>query len=586
MNVRERVDALRAKMKELGVLAYCIPSSDPHQSEYLPECYKTREYISGFTGSAGTALVTMDAAILWTDGRYFLQAERQLEGSPFVLYKMGEPDVPSLGEYLGEKLKKGDALGFDGKVVSLSMFEDLKDSLDDGVKIVSNRDLVAEIWEERPKSKLSKAFVFGEEYAGESVATKIKDLREVLREKKADFTVIGALEDVCYLFNIRGRDVKCNPVITAYALVDMERAILFVSSEQLDDKVRAHLAKEGVEVRGYDDVFDEASKMKGVGYIDPSRTNTYLYNKINTKLIRGINITSSMKAIKNPVELDNFRKTMAIDGVAMLSILKWVEEHAGSGITEWDVSEKLLEFRKKGDKFLEESFETIAGYAGNGAIVHYAPSPTSSARLEKKSFLLLDSGGHYLTGTTDITRTIPLGELTEEEKENYTLVLKAHIQLALACFKKGCTGYALDVITRQPIWRCGKDYKHGTGHGVGMVLSVHEGPQSISPRPIDVPMALGMVTSNEPGIYIAGKHGIRIESLIVTRPFCENEHGTFYQFETITICPIDTRPIIKKMMLQEEIEWLNSYHKKVYEVLEKRVASDMLPFLKEKTKEI
>lgn len=586
MNVREKVDALRAKMKEIGVSAYCVPSSDPHQSEYLPDCYKTREYISGFTGSAGTALVTMDEAILWTDGRYFLQAEKQLEGSPFVLYKMGEPGVPSLGEYLGEKLRKGDALGFDGKVVSLSMFEDLKNTLDDGVKIVSNRDLVAEIWVDRPKSKLSKAFVFGEEYAGESVASKIKVVRKHLKEKKADFTVIGALEDVCYLFNIRGNDVKCNPVITAYALVDSQRAILFVSEVQLNDEVRAHLRKEGVEVKDYNDVFDEVAKMKGVAYIDPSRSNTYLCDKINAKIIRGINVTSSMKTIKNAVELNNFREAMAVDGVAMLSILKWVEENAGNGITEWDVSEKLLEFRKEGDRFLEESFETIAGYGANGAIVHYAPSPASSARLERKSFLLLDSGGHYLTGTTDITRTIPLGELTEEEKENYTLVLKAHIQLALARFKKGCTGCALDAITRQPIWRYGKDYKHGTGHGVGMVLSVHEGPQSISPRPIDVPMEAGMVTSDEPGIYIAGKHGIRIESLIVTLPFCENEHGTFYQFETITICPIDTRPIIKKMLLQEEVEWLNNYHKKVYEILEKRVRTDMLPFLKEKTKEI
>lgn len=585
-SIKERVDALRSKMRESGILAYLVPSSDPHQSEYLPAHYKTREYISGFTGSAGTALVTLDEAILWTDGRYFLQAEKQLAGTPFVLYKMGEAGVPTLTEYLKNKLKKGDALGFDGKVVSLSMFEDLKKNLTNGVTMTSDRDLVGEIWEDRPKAKLSKAFVFGEEYSGESARDKIERVRKMLKEEGASSTVIGALEDVCYLFNIRGRDVECNPVVTAYGYVDETRAILFVAGEQLTDEVRTHLSTEGVEVLGYNDVFSFVEKLKGAVHLDPARTNTYLFSNIKTDVIKKLNITSSMKAIKNDVELANFREAMAVDGVAMLSILKWVEENAGSGITEWDVSEKLLEFRKRGDKFIEMSFETIAGYGPDGAIIHYAPSSSGSPRLEKKSFLLLDSGGHYLTGTTDITRTIPLGELTDEERENYTAVLKAHIQLALAKFKKGATGYALDAITRQPIWRLGKDYKHGTGHGVGMVLSVHEGPQSISTKMLDVPMELGMVTSDEPGIYIAGKHGIRIESLIATIPYCENEHGTFYQFETITICPIDVRPVLKERMLQEEIDWLNAYHEKVYQVLEKRVAPDMLPFLKEKTKKI
>lgn len=583
-SIKEKVEALRSKMKESGVVAYLVPSADPHQSEYLPEHYKTREYISGFTGSAGTALVTLEEAILWTDGRYFLQAEKQLSGTPFVLYKMGEPGVPTLTEYLKKKLKKSERLGFDGKVVSLSMFEDLRKNLPDGVEMFSDRDLVGEIWENRPKAKLSKAFVFGKEYSGKDAKDKIEQVRKTLKEEGVSSTVIGALEDVCYLFNIRGRDVKCNPVVTVYGYVDERRAILFIAEEQLTDEVKTYLSAQGVEVMDYNDVFTFAEKLEGSVYLDPTRTNTYLFSKIKADVVKKLNITSSMKAIKNDVELANFREAMAVDGVAMLSIIKWVEENAGSGITEWDVSEKLLEFRKKGDKFIEESFETIAGYGPDGAIIHYAPSSSGSAKLEKKSFLLLDSGGHYLTGTTDITRTIPLGELTDEEKENYTAVLKGHIQLALARFKKGTTGCALDAITREPIWRLGKDYKHGTGHGVGMVLSVHEGPQSISTKVMDVPMELGMVTSNEPGLYIANKHGIRIESLIATVPFCENEHGIFYQFETITICPIDMRPILKEKMLQEEIDWLNAYHEKVYTVLEKRVAPDMLPFLKEKTK--
>ncbi len=586
MTIKEKVDALRMKMKEEGVKAYIIPSSDPHQSEYLPEHYKTREFISGFTGSAGTALVTDKEAILITDGRYFLQAEKQLSGTPFVLYRMGEPGVPTLMEYLAKNVKEGEKIGFDGKVVSLSMFEDLKKTLGDKVGFVTGKDLVGEVWKDRPAPVLSKAFVFGKEYSGEDAKDKIERVRCALKEKKVDATVIGALEDVCYLFNIRGRDVRCNPVVTAYALIDEKRAILFISDVQITDEVKSYLTSQGVEIAGYEAVFDEVANLKGSVFLDPSRTNTYLYSKIKAKVEKGLNITSRMKAVKNDVELNNFREAMAVDGVAMLSILKWVEENAGSGITEWDVSEKLLEFRKRGDKFIEESFETIAGYGPDGAIIHYAPSSSGSAKLEKKSFFLLDSGGHYLTGTTDITRTIPLGPLTDEEKENYTAVLKGHIQLALAKFKKGTTGYALDAITRQPIWRLGKDYKHGTGHGVGMVLSVHEGPQSISTKFIDVPIELGMVTSDEPGLYIANKHGIRIESLVATVPFCENEHGTFYQFETITICPIDVRPIVKEMMLPEEIEWLNAYHKKVYEILEKRVDKSMLGFLKEKTQAI
>lgn len=585
MGIKERVEALRSKMRENAIASYCIPSSDPHMSEYLPEHYKTRQFISGFTGSAGTALVTMDEAILWTDGRYFLQAERQLKDTPFVLYKMGEPGVPTLTEYLSKKMNKGERLGFDGKVVSLSLLEDLKKHLD-GIEFATDKDLIGEIWQDRPAMKLSKAFVFGIEYSGEEAKSKIEKVRAMLKEKHLDSTVIGALEDVCYLFNIRGRDVKCNPVVTSYALVDEKRAILFVAKEQITDEVKNYLSSQDVELESYEAVFSYAEKLTGSIYLDPLRTNSYLYGKIKGKVEKGLNFTSKLKAIKNNVELANFREAMAVDGVAMLSILKWVEENAGSGITEWDVSEKLLEFRKKGENFIEESFETIAGYGPDGAIIHYAPSSSGSSKLEKKSFLLLDSGGHYLTGTTDITRTIPLGPLTDEEKENYTLVLKGHIQLALAKFKNGTLGYALDALTRQPIWRSGKDYKHGTGHGVGMVLSVHEGPQSISSKFLDVPMELGMVTSDEPGLYIAGRHGIRIESLIVTVPFCENEHGTFYQFETITICPIDTRPIIKDMMLPEEIEWLNAYHKKVYEVLEKRVDVSMLPFLKEKTKAI
>lgn len=383
MGIKERVEALRSKMRENAIASYCIPSSDPHMSEYLPEHYKTRQFISGFTGSAGTALVTMDEAILWTDGRYFLQAERQLKDTPFVLYKMGEPGVPTLTEYLSKKMNKGERLGFDGKVVSLSLLEDLKKHLD-GIEFATDKDLIGEIWQDRPAMKLSKAFVFGIEYSGEEAKSKIEKVRAMLKEKHLDSTVIGALEDVCYLFNIRGRDVKCNPVVTSYALVDEKRAILFVAKEQITDEVKNYLSSQDVELESYEAVFSYAEKLTGSIYLDPLRTNSYLYGKIKGKVEKGLNFTSKLKAIKNNVELANFREAMAVDGVAMLSILKWVEENAGSGITEWDVSEKLLEFRKKGENFIEESFETIAGYGPDGAIIHYAPSSSGSSKLEKK----------------------------------------------------------------------------------------------------------------------------------------------------------------------------------------------------------
>ncbi|UTC76235.1 aminopeptidase P family protein [Treponema sp. OMZ 792] len=585
MNIRDRVAALRQKMKEHSLSAYLIPSSDPHQSEYLPENYKTREFISGFTGSAGTVLVTKDKAILWTDGRYFLQAEKQLEGSGIELYKMMEPGVPTVNEFLKSALKPGEKLGMDGRVVSVYSFDSMQKELG-GIELVTDIDLIGEIWKDRPQAVLSEAFILEEKYTGKSAKEKIEEVRYMLTEKKADSTVIGALEDVCYLFNVRGRDVRCNPVVTAYAIVDKTRAIIFISSKQLTDEVKSYFASQGVTVMGYEDVFAEAAKLTGKVYIDPSRTNVYLYSQIKANVEKGLNLTSTLKAIKNAVELKNFDDAMEKDGAAMVKILKWVEENAGKGITEWDVSEKLLKFRAEGKDFLEESFETISGYGPNGAIIHYAPSPAESAKLQPKSFLLLDSGGQYLNGTTDITRTIKLGELTEQEKTDYTLVLKAHISLARAKFKAGTTGHAIDTIPREHLWARGRDYKHGTGHGVGYVLSVHEGPQSISSRFLDVPMKLGMVTSNEPGLYVAGSHGIRIESLIVTTEFAKTDDGEFYQFKTITLCPIDTRPIVPGILSDEDINWLNEYHKEVRERLSPYLDEAHKAFLVDRTKAI
>ncbi|WP_024467369.1 aminopeptidase P family protein [Treponema pedis] len=585
MNVPERIAALRQKMEALSLSAYLVPSSDPHQSEYLPENYKTRAFISGFTGSAGTVVVTKDKAILWTDGRYFLQAEKQLEGSGVELYKMAEPNVPTVNEFLRSVLKDGEKLGMDGKVIALRTYEAMQAELA-GIEFVTTVDLIGDIWSDRPSQILSKAFIQDVKYAGKSPKEKLEQLRKELCSKNCSSTLIGALEDVCYLFNIRGSDITCNPVVTAYAIVETEKATLFISEKQLTSEVKDFLSSQGVQIKDYEAVFEEASRLGGTVYLDPSRTNVFLFEKIKTKIEKGLNITSTMKAVKNEIELKNFDKAMEKDGAAMIKILKWVEENADKGVTEWDVSEQLLKFRAEGEGFIEASFETISGYGPNGAVIHYSPEKKTCAALQPKSFLLLDSGGHYFDGTTDITRTIPLGPLTEEEKENYTLVLKAHINLARAKFKAGTTGFALDTLARAPLWAFGKDYKHGTGHGVGFVLSVHEGPQSISGKYIDVPMQLGMVTSNEPGLYIAGSHGIRIESLVVTVPFMKTGDGDFYRFKTITLCPIDTRPIIKNLLSSEEIEWLNEYHKEVFERLSPYVDGVYKEFLKKKTEAI
>jgi len=593
MNIPERIAALRQKMKECALDAYIIPSSDPHQNEYLPEPYKTREFMSGFTGSAGTLLVTAEKAGLWTDGRYFLQAENQLKGSGITLFKMEEPGVPTLNAFLKSELRAASKIGMDGKVVSLQNYEAMQKELE-GMELVTDKDLVAAIWNNRPEPALSEAFILSQEYAGKSAAEKIAEVRTALTEKGAGATLIGACEDVCYLFNIRGNDIPCNPVLISYALIDKTRALLFINEKQINAQVRSVLEKEGITVAPYEAVFSEAEKLKGTVYLDGVRTNVYLRSKIKSCVVQGLNISSALKAVKNQTELRNFNIAMEKDGAAMVKILKWVEDNASAnamgtvntaaGISEFDVSKKLLEFRGEGEDFIEASFETISAYGANAAIVHYAPPEHGSALLEPKGFLLLDSGGHYINGTTDITRTIPLGHLSAEEKESYTLVLQSHIRLALAQFKAGTIGLSLDTITRLPLWERGMDYNHGTGHGVGYLLPVHEGPQSISKRPVNEAIKLGMVTSNEPGYYAAGKYGIRIENLIVTVPAKTTESGEFYRFKTITLCPIDTRPLAPGILSQREIDWLNAYHEEVRTRLSPYVDEAHRLFLEEKTK--
>ena len=582
MTIVERITLLRQKMSEYGFDAYFIPTSDPHQCEYLAEHDKARVFISGFTGSAGSVVVTQTAALLWTDGRYFLQAEQELKGSGIALQKSGEPDVPSFFEYLAETLPAGSIIAMDGKVISADMFRLFKTKLPD-LQFDVSHDLIGEIWHDRPAPVLSKAFIHELRYTGKSAAEKIAAVRAVLKEKRADATVIGALEDVCYVFNIRGNDIEATPVVTAYALIDMHNAYLYIDERQMTDTVREALKKEGVTVAAYDAVFADAGKLAGTVYLDPARTNVFLRNAVTAEIIEGLNITAEMKAVKNDVELTNYRNAFLKDGIAMVKILKWVEEQCSSGITEWDVSEQLLQFRSEQPDFLEVSFTTIAGYGTNAAVIHYSPKKDTAAVLQPKGFLLLDSGGQYLDGTTDITRTIPLGPLTQEEKEDYTLVLKGHIQLATAKFPEQTLGYKLDSFARAPLWQYGKDYKHGTGHGVGYLLAVHEGPQVIGLRHVDYPMKAGMITSNEPGMYCAGSHGIRIENLTLTKQWKKTPYGDFLCFETLTLCPIDTRPVIKEMLQPEELDWLNGYNRTVYDALAPHLDDAHKSFLRERT---
>jgi len=582
MTIIDRINLLRKKMQEQRFDAYYIPTSDPHQSEYLAEHDKARVFISGFTGSAGSILITKDEALLWTDGRYFLQAEQELKGSGIRLQKSGEPNVPTVYEYLAQTLPQGSKIGMDGKIVSVNAFTQFNSQVPN-LEFITDCDLIDEIWEDRPEPVFSTVFLHDIRYTGKSAAEKIKEVREALSAKGADSTIIGALEDICYLFNLRGRDIECTPLVTAYASVDRQTAHLYIDARQMTEPVKAALEKEGISVAPYEAVFADAEQLSGTVYLDPSRTNIFLYNKIKADIIEGLNITSALKAVKNEVEISNYRNAFVKDGIAMVKILKWVEEHADCGVTEWDVSEQLLKFRAEQPDFLEASFTTIAGYGANAAIIHYGPKKESAALLQPKGFLLLDSGGQYLDGTTDITRTIPLGPLTAEEKEDYTLVLKGHIQLALAKFPENTLGYKLDIFARAPLWQYGKDYRHGTGHGVGYVLSVHEGPQNIGLRYVDYPMKAGMITSNEPGFYCAGSHGIRIENVTLTKAWKTTEYGSFLQFETLTLCPIDTRPVVKALLLPEEIKWLNEYNRTVYAALEAHLDKAHCAFLKERT---
>jgi Xaa-Pro aminopeptidase len=591
MTYEEKLSRIRTQMKADKVDAYIIPSADPHISEYLPKHYKCIPFTSGFTGSAGTLVITHDFAGLWADFRYFEQAEEQLKNSSFELVKQKVQHAPEYIQWLSQKLEKGAIVATDEKLLSVLLGDLLTQQLSVKGIGLQSKDYLASIWENRPELPAEKAFLISEEQAGESVSSKLAGVRAELLRHRADYHLVSSLDDLAWIFNIRGKDVNFNPVVLSFALISHDHATLFINPDKLTEDEKIVLLRSGTEVLPYEEI-ERALKHipeNSSVFIDPKR-NCYAYAKLipaSVRVIKETNPSTNLKAIKNQVELNNTREAMLKDGVAITRFLKWLEENIGKiKITELSAAAELHKYRAEQDGFIGDSFNTISAYKAHGALPHYAPSAESNAEIKPESLFLVDSGGQYFYGTTDVTRTIPMGDTTEEERTDYTLVLKGMIDGCKAKFPKGTCGYQIDAITRKPLWDYAINYGHGTGHGVGYFLNVHEGPQVFNPTNTPVPVELGMVTSIEPGIYRPGRHGIRIENLVQTISIEVNEFNEFYGFETLTIAPINTSIVIKDLLEKTQIEWLNSYNDSVFEKLSPRLSPAEQAWLKESTKAI
>lgn len=550
-SIKERIHALRMTFRPNNIKAFIIPSTDPHLSEYVAPYWMSREWISGFTGSAGTAVILMDKAGLWTDSRYFLQAEKELEGSGITLYKEMLPETPSITKFLCQNLKPGESVSIDGKMFSVQQVEQMKEDLAPyQLQVNLFGDPLKNIWKDRPSMPDAPAFIYDVKYAGKSCGEKVAAIRTELKKKGIFALFLSSLDEIAWTLNLRGSDVHCNPVIVSYLLVTQDEVVYFISPEKITQEVNEYLQEQQVSLRKYDEAESFLNSFTGENIlIDPKKTNYAIYSAINPacKVVRGESPVTLLKAIRNEQEIAGIHHAMQRDGVALVKFLKWLEASVLSGKeTELSVARKLHKFRAAQPLYMGESFDTIAGYKEHGAIVHYSATEESDVTLQSKGFLLLDSGAQYLDGTTDITRTIALGELTEEEKTDYTLILKGHIALAMAKFPAGTRGAQLDVLARMPIWSHGMNFLHGTGHGVGHFLSVHEGPQSIRMNENPIVLQPGMVTSNEPGVYKAGSHGIRTENLTLVCKDKEGMFGEYFKFETITLCPICKKASSKK----------------------------------------
>ena len=582
----QRINALRAFMQNEGIQAFIIPSTDPHLSEYVAPHWKSREWISGFTGSAGTVVVTLDKAGLWTDSRYFLQAARQLEGTEVELYKEMLPETPAIPAFLSATLQQGDTVGIDGKMFSAAEVELLQEELaKSNIAVRSVPDPMDALWSDRPPMPEAPAFVYDLQYAGKSFAEKLPLIRKEMEKAGAEALLLSALDEIAWTLNVRGSDVHCNPVVVSYLLVDKEEVHYFVRPQKVTNELAAYLEENRISVHPYEDIACFLGHLQAGSILaNPAKTNYAIYSAIrpDCRIVEGASPVSLLKAIRNEQEIQGIHAAMQRDGVALVKFLKWLEEAVPVGQeTEISVDRQLHAFRAAQPLYMGESFDTIAGYKEHGAIVHYEATPETDVPLKPEGLLLLDSGAQYLDGTTDITRTIALGALTEEEKTDYTLILKGHIALAMAVFPEGTRGAQLDVLARMPIWKRRMNFLHGTGHGVGHFLNVHEGPQSIRMNENPVALQAGMVTSNEPGVYKAGSHGVRIENLVLTVPAGEGMFGNYLKFETITLCPICKKGIVTELLTNEEIDWLNDYHRMVYEKLSPDLNNEEREWLKE-----
>ena len=570
MNINQRLQDLREVMQREHLAAFIFPSTDPHQSEYVADHWKGREFISGFNGSAGTAVVTMTSAALWTDSRYFLAAEDQLKGTEYQLMKLKIEGTPTIAEWIGKECGPGAEVAIDGTCSSASEVKELIADLrkQGGITLRTNFDPLALIWSGRPAIPENPVEIYPLEYAGEAAHDKIARIRQALRKQHADGMLMAALDDIAWTLNLRGSDVHCNPVFVSYLLIAPNDVTLYINKVKLSPKVIAYLKAEGVGVASYEDVRKGLKDYFAYNILlDPNEVNYTLFKSVTREIVEEESPVKRMKTVKNEREIAGFRSAMLKDGIAMTKFLKWLDSQELSSLTELPVSAKLEALRSEQPLYRDISFDTIAAYQAHGAIVHYEPTFETDIPLKPEGFLLLDSGAQYLDGTTDITRTIPLGPLTEEQKRVYTLVLKGHIQIELCKFPSGASGTQLDVLARQALWREGLNYLHGTGHGVGTYLNVHEGPHQIRMEWKPAPLVVGMTVTDEPGIYLAGKFGVRIENTLLVIPYKETEFGKFLQFESLTLCPIDTTPILTGLLTQEEIAWLNAYHQRVFDTL-------------------
>ncbi len=585
----ERLAALREVMRRENLDAFIIPSTDPHNGEYVPPRWEARKWLTGFDGSAGTAVVTADEAALWTDSRYFLAAAEQLEGTGIVLMKDGMPDTPDICKWLGMKLSvlRNPAVGLDGAVNTAATVKTIADRLraEGGITLRTNIDPFERIWRDRPQVPQGRVWIHPVEYAGDTCMSKLGRIRARLSEMHVGGMLVSALDDIAWTLNLRGNDVHCNPVFVSYLLIERERATIYINKVKLTADVEAYLSEQGIDVEDYDMVSEGLRRYEGYNIlIDENATSHALYSAVRCVKANVPSPVPYMKAVKNAAEIEGFRRAMVRDGVAMVRFLsRLLPSVREGGQTELSVSRSLETLRSEQDDFRGISFDTISAYGEHGAVVHYEPTPDTDLPLRPEGLLLIDSGAQYADGTTDITRTVALGDVTDEERRVYTLVLKGHIRLQMLKFPRGASGTQLDAVARCALWSEGMNFMHGTGHGVGSYLCVHEGPHQIRMEWKPAPIVEGMTVTDEPGMYLAGRFGVRIENMLLAVPYVQTEFGSFLRFETLTLCPIDTAPVVTEMLSADERAWLNGYHKTVYDKLSPLLDDNERAWLKDAT---